>query len=508
MNRPSPGFAVIILLFLPLLFFQFIVVQTLCASNVDFRGNVYLRFDSGDEVNTQSSLSFPDNLIQRNYIEGLMTAEALFKKIPFGKRLRVGLRLLELQASDYDIDYTSLDDARRFDDKIYAQWTSRNWEVWGGDVTETFGKGVALSLYENRDLYFNSGLRGGKVAYRSKKIRMKAIYGRSRAWYDVLEENVGGFNLEIRPQRGILFGGSLVHQEGISYEKRFTPGVYAGIGIGPVNLYGEYAQRRPDDGDVKTGDGAYLSADFSMLGLAIQAGYKYYNFGVENPFQTPPVAQREITTHLLIKHPHVPLMNDQVGFELNLSASPSDVLFLDLNFSRSSRHDGGSLLPTLKQEDWAFWELFFEGELTFTESTLKLGFGRNAEAYPTFWEEKTGLAIEETYSVTALWSLTLNLENMWVSDKENDSNHTDQWGAVTVSRASIGSLNLSIERSSVYSETEGDFWAGGEISADLGRSQRLMLFYGRERGGLKCSSGVCRTVQAFDGFRLTYEGRF
>ncbi len=495
----------------PLILVLFLYVTPLPSlpSNVDFRGSLYVRVDDGDKVNTSSSESFPDSLVTRNYLEELFTAELHFKKIPVGRRLRLGVRMFELQASDYDIAYTSLEDARRVDDKIYAQMTGKNWELWAGDVTEIFGKGLALSLFENRDLYFNSSLRGGKASYRSKSLRLKAIYGRSRDWFDVREESVGGVNLEYHTRAGIFAGGSLVHQEGITYEKHFIPEFYGGFGIGPVDIYGEYAQRRPDDGDISVGDGTYLSIDASMLGLAAQVGYKYYNFGIENPFHTPPVAQREITTHLMSRHPHIPDLFDQVGFEINLSASPSEIIFLDLNFSRASKHDGGSLLPTLKQEDWAFWEFFGEAEIyARPDLTLKLGAGQNGEAYPTFWEEKTGLAAGAIYNLDNLWSVTVDLENMWVDDKEEAEDYTDQYASITASRASLGSLNFSYEQSSLDDEIEGDHWIGGELAAEIAQNHRLMVFYGRERGGLKCTSGVCRTVQSFEGIRLTYEGRF
>ncbi|MGH2575556.1 MAG: DUF6029 family protein, partial [Ignavibacteria bacterium] len=32
--------------------------------------------------------------------------------------------------------------------------------------------------------------------------------------------------------------------------------------------------------------------------------------------------------------------------------------------------------------------------------------------------------------------------------------------------------------------------------------------YGAERGGLKCSSGICRYVNPFNGFRLTVINNF
>ncbi len=476
---------------------------------VNFKGSAYLRFDYGDEVNTQSGQTYPDNLLERNYLETYLNAELFFRKIPVGKQLRLGMRMLELQASDYDLQYTTLENARRLDDRIFAQWKSGKWDVWAGDVAETFGKGVALSLFENRDLYFNSNLRGGKVTFRSKKLRAKAIYGKSRKWYDLEEESLGGVNLEVRPWKRTVIGGSLVHQEGISYEKRFTPGIYAGFDVGPVSLYGEYAQRRPDDGEVSAGEGTYLSAEASILGLAAQFEYKYYRFGEENPFQVPPVAEREILTHLMTEHPHIPRMDDQVGVQFNLSASPSEAIFLDLNFNSSSNHVGRSLIPSLKQENNAYWSVFLESEFYPNDDLiLKFDAGQNEEAYPTYWEKKTGVGSEVVYNLDLRWSVTLAAENMWVDDKAADERYADQYAAFTLARASWGSINLSYEQTSQGVGVENDHWLSAELALEIKSNHRLLLFYGTERGGLKCTSGVCRTVQSFEGFRLTYNGFF
>jgi hypothetical protein len=36
----------------------------------------------------------------------------------------------------------------------------------------------------------------------------------------------------------------------------------------------------------------------------------------------------------------------------------------------------------------------------------------------------------------------------------------------------------------------------------------LRVFYGQERGGLKCTGGVCRRVQAFEGWKLSLDSAF
>ena len=74
------------------------------AHSADFHSSLKVRWDEGDEVDPYliGPTNFPDNLTERKYFEGLFTAELLFSKPPVGKRLRLGLRMLEYQPSRID----------------------------------------------------------------------------------------------------------------------------------------------------------------------------------------------------------------------------------------------------------------------------------------------------------------------------------------------------------------------------------------------------------------------
>jgi len=150
-----------------------------------------------------------------------------------------------------------------------------------------------------------------------------------------------------------------------------------------------------------------------------------------------------------------------------------------------------------------------DGEYTPLEYlTLKFGAGMNGEAWANFWEEKTGLSSEVIYNLTDYWSLSLAAENMWGDDRKNDDDFRDYLLSATISRAPYGSLNLSWEASSLDSGEEGNNWLGCELALTVAKTHRIQIFYGKERSSLKCSSGVCRPVQPFEGFRVTYDGRF
>ncbi len=488
-------------------FVCFIALNSVYA--VDFNGGLVFQYYNGQEVDPRIQADFPHNRVFREYFEGFFRGEFLFNRLPYGDRLRLGVRMLELQPSNVDEFLYQMEYERRYLDKVYAQFVVGDWEIWSGDVYETFGRGLVLNLFENRDLYFDSGLRGGKVCYRTKRVRFKAIYGRSREWYLVKDENVGGLNFEFRPRRELTLGASVVHQEGLSYEEHFLPEVYAGYEFYPFAIYGEYAQKWEYDFRERTGSGLFASLTAATAGVAAQLNYKYYKFGEENPFSTPPICQREYTTKLLSTHPHIPYIDDQMGYELDISASPWEELYFNLNLSQSSRQEGASLLPSLKQDYAPFREIFIECEYyARRDLTVKVGLGWNEEARNNFWQKKTGSMAEAIYNISDLWSVTWLLERMWVDDVEFKREFAENYQTLTLSRAPYGSITFSYENSSYYSHTEGDEWIGGEIALNIKSKHRLVLFYGRERGGLKCTSGVCRPVQPFEGFKITYEGRF
>jgi hypothetical protein len=460
-------------------------------------------------VDPTSNNFYPDNLIHREYYEELLTIELLFSKIPFGDRLRLGFRVREQEPSLIDSVLFRLKPEFLWDDKIYAQLNWEKREFWVGDVYETFGKGLALNLFENRDLYFDSGLRGGKFTYLGDKFRFKAVYGQSRTGYLVEKENVAGINAEYRPIKKISLGSALVFQEGLYYKRHYTPEVYAGWDWNFLSFYGEYAQNRSEDLVTKSGAGTYLSLTTAISGIALQGQYKYYRFGAENPFQTPPTVQREFTSKLLSAHPHLPLIDDQVGFELDFSASPSELFFVEVDFSRASKHKGAKLLPSLNQDYNPFWELFCEGEYYIRpDLTLKMGFGWNEEARTNFWQEKVSGNTEIVYNLNDYWSLSFSGENMWVEDKEAQGNYQDHYLALTLGRAPFANFTFSYEGTSLESSALNDQWLGAELALTIKEHSRLQIFYGQERGGIKCTSGVCRPVQPFEGVRIILNSRF
>jgi hypothetical protein len=119
----------------------------------------------------------------------------------------------------------------------------------------------------------------------------------------------------------------------------------------------------------------------------------------------------------------------------------------------------------------------------------------------------TTIAGKIQYETTPTQSILLILEHQW----EFDASRTSADKNVTNSLASFQYAFPWIAIGGMFdmmnpAEKIGDeptFWPQGFISIKMGESHTLLASYGKERGGLNCTGGICRIVPPFNGLRLT-----
>jgi hypothetical protein len=303
-----------------------------------------------------------------------------------------------------------------------------------------------------------------------------------------------------------------------------------------MGLYAETVLQTVQDGTNDTYYGRYLAVDYAGSGFGVVVDFKDYNFkkygayasgGVTSSeplaYQNPPLVQREFTTNLLAKHPHVPVYDDEAGFQVEGTFQPLEPLSVTANFSRSSLHRGEELIPSLHEEDAPFWQFFMEGEYVFPQGHFAgLGVGANEEVKVTgpeasrvsyLWQQKQAVALEGTYFLTPLYGLTGHLEAMRLKDNIEVEDFMEYYAAATLSRAPWGSVTVSFETTGDPDEREDNwlgqsYWLGFEMDVNFLQNHNLLLFAGQDRGGIKCTSGRCRYVDPFEGIKLTLRSTF
>jgi hypothetical protein len=549
-----------------LIFFLTVLISTLFSSNifpqqikVKASLNNTLRYGSGTEIlgGTESS---------KEYFENLSDARLSVNDIVFGMRYEIS------QPIEYGKDFKGIRKryVEYNGSDILNIRAGDFWEVIGRGLSlNTFEQrqlaydtgidGVRIIFKEafgkTNPVKVKAEILGGNLEYsdflkpeRTEKYKLRDI------------------NFEISPLKFFNTGANYVYADGeipsgnvITKIKAYIPELYAGLNLKDIQVYTSYAHKHtnteanqlyPVNLSAK-GDGFYSSLSYSKPGLGITIEYKNYRFDLTTPdnqsderptkmlpFQNPPTAVKEHTTTLTSRTPHVVDFNDEVGGQLDIFWAVKDNLFLIFNGSIASRHysfydaDTSSkikfkandrkydFIPSLDDSFSPYTEMSAEFEYYFSEKVFLKGGAYYQYAvlyndiFPDASDKRTLLTfpLEFRYNFPGDYTLKFLFENQWADyslRNPDDQKFTNHFTALSLSKSPDLTITLSSEFTSDELDISGKkFWIEAEASYNINRSNVVTVSYGSERGGLKCTSGICRYVNPFDGFRLTVQSIF
>jgi hypothetical protein len=167
-------------------------------------------------------------------------------------------------------------------------------------------------------------------------------------------------------------------------------------------------------------------------------------------------------------------------------------LGLVANHSWAETEDGAGVLK----------ETFLEGRWD------ALGKG-SVDAY---WERlednskvENGPTVELTYYVNPSFTVTLSGEREWNSEWQGYQTY-ERWvedtAVLGIEMLPNVTVTTTYERTTSPIEAHEN-WVFCQLGFHLAHGHEVSLAYGRQRGGLKCSSGVCRVEPEFEGARLS-----
>lgn len=341
------------------------------------------------------------------------------------------------------------------------------------------------------------------------------------------------------------------------------PGLSLDVKARDVQWYIEYAGKRTTTpvrtshgtgGELFTG-GMYTSISVNRPGFGASLEYKDYHFDdipadqVSSerfrttkalPFQNAPIVYKEHSFTLCTRVSHAVNFNDEVGMQLDGYYAASENLMFNFNGSASSTHKGTVLdnatgtykvltrstlwLPSMDDAYLPFWELYVESEYTFSdESYIKVAANRNQTPDPQYGRTTAFPLVKGNFYLSPEWSLNFDFENMWAFDPHKTADTTgmarllstnphrtfSQVLSLGFSRTPYGGLTAIYEWSTETSDVSGRRnWFLLEGSVRVGESNTIIVSWGSERGGIRCSNGICRTLNSFEGWRLTFASRF
>jgi hypothetical protein len=471
------------------------------------QGSNLLRYDEGDEVNFLTpGIAHPDNMLRRRFFENRLRLD-LTKGALHG-----GVRWLHFRPSQNDQEQYGLAAESRID-KRFVEGTYHPVSLRLGHFSDLWAHGLVFSSFENRDLYFDSELDGVRAQLEGGPLRLTGIRGASAEGLLVKHAELTGGRTEWRGG-DLGMGFSYLNIDSGYYAESHVSGVDLKVSRGPVAFSAERAWNETfSSGASAEGHATYIGVVLSKWNWSLLLDYKDYDYGYATPFQNPPIGYREVGPRVLQgREPHVMNIPNEVGYQAELSGQVRPTTYATLHYHRTSRHaadDPALPLPTLEQEDAPFWEGFVNLSHDLPASrAVFVELGANEEAATT-WQKRKWVQARFTTPFRAKHELEFEVEELLITDViRDDEKYLDQFYSLGWSSGKLSLVGIyQTTNDDELKRREGNGWPSVEAAVTLGEEDRhrMILFYGRERGGLKCSNGVCRQVQAFEGFRLTLE---
>jgi hypothetical protein len=526
--------------------------------NVDAAVSNVLRYGNGYEY-------FLNSKYGKEYFEDLADARLNVNGVIFGLRYDIS------DPREYGRDTVGID-------KRYIEYKHDiGISLRAGDFYEIIGRGLSLNTFEDRQQAFDTGIDGARVIFQRAfgkknpmKMKLQALGGDISYvnYLDLDREEkykIRSAYGEFSPLKFLTFGLNYVYsvaempeQSENTVVKTDIPEFGLFFNLPDVQVYASYAHKssRVSPNSVYPnaftglGDGFYTSVSYTKGDVGITFDYKNYAFDItlpDNrspvrptralPYQNPPTVQREHTSTLISRYPHVVDFNDEVGAQVDVVYAPTGDITLNFNGALASRHyqyqdiDTGSssifqridrsdsYIPNLDDQFSPFWELFVEGEYYITPHIYtKLAFDRQSNTLfnqlnPQSSEKvmTSTIPFEFKYTFGDINALKLIFEMQWVNNsiRLDDKTFTNELISLNYSMSPYISATLGFEFTNDKEEPTGkDKWYIGEVTYRINESNTVTASYGSERGGLRCTNGICRFVQPFQGFRLGIATQF
>ena len=451
----------------------------------------------------------------------------------------------------------------------YARYKTSKIDITAGNFYDQFGSGMILRVYEERGLLYDNTIDGFRAIYNPYKgITVKGLIGHQRTFFSLSPGVVRAGDVDIsinelfdsllsKMKTKITIGGSFVSKYQSSQSPTLNEPENVGCGGGRItvnrggfNVYGEYAYKINDPSYVnkysyKNGQGAYLTTSYATNGFSIMAAGKYVdNMGFRSdrdqtlnaaminympaltkyhtylmatfyPYATQPNGEMAFQTEMQFKFKRGSVIGGKYGMEVALNGSTAYGI------------DSANIAPKSDTRQYHYVvKSFMPGEKYFHDVNIEINrkfskkikgtflysnqfYNKNIivenSAVKEYADIKTNIfVVDVTYKYKPTSSIRFEVEEMYtIQDKGS-------WAVGMVEWWPKSNFYLAILDQWNYGNADQNKRYHYYL-ANIGfihGSTRITLSYGKQRQGIFCVGGVCRTVPASDGISLTVSTSF
>lgn len=442
-------------------------------------------------------------------------------RLSIGEKITTGLRISMLQPSYWGERTNGINAI----DKRWLQFQSDRFSIRIGHNYPLWGRGLTLALIEDFDQGLDSGIDGVVMNYSLDRLKIEVIRGRSEpdpAGYTQAND-IQGANIEL--DNGFFkISSSILHTLPENYPDFRTAGAAVQSqhhfqNFGTVSLFWEGAWQHEVNAIKNPHRGWFSSISFARKGFSVQLDYKDYQFRLFNgnllPYQSPPIALRELISKTMSSHPHYPKFDDEIGWQTEVQYKPTKRIGLNFYAAQTSAHHG-TPIPSLKQKDSPFteymseinWKVQKNKNVRFLYALRRETLWSKHFNIPTLWNERNGVLVSYQSTLIRRIAFEMVAEYMFTDDKLRKQSFTDGYYNFTISSPGKGSLAFLLETTNDKNQIGGPTWFAVEATYPLQKGMQLQFYSGEQRGGIVCSSGRCRPVNPFKGVRIGVETNF
>ncbi len=451
---------------------------------------------------------------------------------------------------------------------MWAMFTNDNLEITVGNYYEQFGNGLIFRSYDEKMLGVDNAMNGFRVKYTILPgVYLKGIIGKQRSYWDYGPGIVRGVDGEIQfndliksfseSNLRIGIGGSFVskfqNDESIEYYLPKNVGAGAGrinIAYNGFNLNSEYAYKindpSSDNGTIfKPGQALLINATYSQKGLGVVLGTKWvdnmsfrsdrnasltdlnlnllpeisknhiYTLPAFYPYASQPNGEWGVKGEVYYKIPKKSLIGGKYGTTLslfysrvhNIDKQPiNDSIPIDAPGTLGYQTDFFSIGDELYYQDITFeisrkWNKKIYTNISYVNLFYNYGVLRGQTNHDNVY---ANIAIFDlTYKIKRGMAIRTEFQGMFT--EQDDGN----WA--------VGLVEFTIPK---WFFTVFDNWNYGNPHSDtkvhyfnagfgyVNGGNRIQLTFGRQRAGVMCVGGVCRTVPASNGVALSISSTF
>ncbi|MEI6574877.1 MAG: DUF6029 family protein [Bacteroidota bacterium] len=524
-------------------------------------GNVHGNF----EVNAQ--LYSNDSVIEAPKVDEKMRMNAYLNLLYTNGGFTAGLRYEAYlnPMLGYDQAYEGNGIPYRF-----INYKKDDLEVTVGNFYEQFGNGLILRTYEDKTIGIDNSLDGIRLKFEPiKGIAIKGLVGNQRYYWTRTKGLVRGVDAEINfndliasfsgSKTHIIIGGSFVSKfqkddPGSIYNLPQNVGASSArldISRGKFRLSGEYADKINDPTVLnnwiyKNGQALLLQTSYSQKGLGISLSAKRidnmnfrtdravtgspltlsylpsltkqqaYSLATIYPYATQPNGEMGFYGEILYKFKKGRKLGGHYGTDININLSEVNSLYKANPKDADTIGMPGTLgyqSDFFKVGDQVYFKEFnieithkFNKKFKSIFSYLNQVYNIDViEGHPGDPMVYTNVAIADlTYMLNETNALHAEIQGLWTKqDKGN-------WAQLLLEYSIAPTWSLTLMDQYNYGNPEKSkqiHYFLGSFAYNKG-TNRISVSWGRQRAGLLCVGGVCRSVPASNGFQINITSSF